>query len=126
MPRRKTVKQTINNNFYSVEIYPDLSYFEVFSPTTVYTKWAALAVADHTKIPEGLEALNIPAGNYAVFTYKGKASEAFRAYQYIFGPWLANTEYHLDDRPHFSVMGEKYIGESDESEEELWIPIQKV
>ncbi|HLT33108.1 MAG TPA: GyrI-like domain-containing protein, partial [Aquaticitalea sp.] len=44
-------------------------------------------------------------------------------YQYIYGQWIPNSEYELDDRPHFALMGEKY--KDPESEEEFWIPIRK-
>ena len=41
----------------------------------------------------------------------------------INGTWIAKSDYNLDDRPHFEVLGEKYINA--DSEEEIWIPIKK-
>ena len=69
--------------------------------------------------------IKIPEGLYAVFLYKGKASEAPKTYQYIFGNWIPNSDHTLDDRPHFALMGKKYKNEDPNSEEELWIPIKK-
>jgi AraC family transcriptional regulator len=39
----------------------------------------------------------IPGGLYAVFLHKGTATQAATTYQYIFGTWLPNADYLLDD-----------------------------
>ncbi len=122
-PRRKEIKNLIDPNRFSVEIYPDNTFFENFDPDMEYEKWAAVEVSNFDMIPDGMEKLIIPEGLYAVFHYKGKPSEAQEAFLYIFGTWLPNSEYKMDDRPYFALIGEKYISESTESEEEFWIPI---
>lgn len=63
-------------------------------------------------------------GLYAVFDYKG-SSEVHKFIQYIYTSWLPNSEYKLDHRPHFEVLGEKYKNNDPNSEEEIWIPIQR-
>jgi AraC family transcriptional regulator len=63
-------------------------------------------------------------GLYAVFLYKGAASAAAPFYQYIFQTWFPNSEYLLDNRPHFEILGEKYKNNDPASEEEIWIPIK--
>ena len=72
-----------------------------------------------------MEIIIILEGLYAVFQYKGKGSEAASAYQYILGSWMPNSDYILDNRPHFALMGEKYKNEDPDSEEELWFPIRR-
>ncbi len=67
---------------------------------------------------------NSPSGLYAVFIHKGDASTAPKTFEYIFGTWLPNSEYLLDNRPHFEILGEKYKNEDPNSEEEVWIPIK--
>ena len=124
MPRKKEIQNTIGTELYSVEVYDSLSYFDSFSPATEFDKWAAVKVTNMTSVPEEMEALTIPAGLYAVFPFKGMASEAQAMYQFILGTWIPNSIYELDHRPHFAVMGEKYKNNDPDSEEELWIPIQ--
>jgi AraC family transcriptional regulator len=75
-------------------------------------------------VPDGMETLTAPGGLYAVFLYQGPANAAPETYQYIFGTWLPTSDYALDNRPHFAVMGEKYKNNDPSSEEELWIPIK--
>lgn len=124
IPRKKDIQNTIGTELYSVEVYDSLSYFDSFSPATEFDKWAAVKVTNMTSIPEEMEALTIPAGLYAVFPFKGMASEVPAMYQFILGTWIPSSIYELAHRPHFAVMGEKYKNNDPDSEEELWIPIQ--
>lgn len=125
MPRRSEIKNVISTELYSVEIYNDTAFFRNFDPGKVFEKWAAVKVDQFDKIPEGMDLLVIPEGLYAAFPYKGKPSEAKDTYQYIYGKWLPASEFDLDNRPHFALMGEKYKGEDPDSEEEIWIPVKK-
>jgi len=122
-PRVKEIKNLIGPNRYSVDLYPDTDFFKNFDPEMDYERWAAAEVSEFDMIPDGMEKLIIPEGLYAVFQYKGRPSEAQETFQFIFGSWLPNSEYKIDERPYFALMGEKYKGESPESEEEFWIPI---
>ncbi|MBA4745060.1 MAG: GyrI-like domain-containing protein [Muricauda sp.] len=123
-PRKREVKNSINNDLYSVEIYPDTSFFKNFDPTQAFEKWAAIAVSDFEQIPDQMESLVLPKGLYAVFPYKGKPSHAMETFKYIYSEWLPNSEYEMDSRPYFALMGDKYKGEHPESEEEFWVPIK--
>ncbi|MBT8323235.1 MAG: GyrI-like domain-containing protein [Eudoraea sp.] len=110
--------------FYSVEVYPE-GYFASFDPNKDFDKWAAvLDTADFPAL-ETWDTLEVPAGLYAVFLYKGASSEVHKMYQYIIGTWIPNSEYQLDNRPHMGIMGEKYRNDDPESEEELWVPVKK-
>jgi AraC family transcriptional regulator len=102
----------------------DASYFNTFNPNTEFEKWAAVAVTDFNEIPEEMEPFILAGGLYAVFVHKGDVSTASNTFQYIFGTWLPNSEYVLDDRFHFELLGEKYKNNDPSSEEEIWIPIQ--
>ena len=46
-----------------------------------------------------------------------------KTYQYIFETWLTSSEYALDHRPYFEILGEKYKNDDPSSEEEIWIAI---
>ncbi len=125
MPQIRQIQNRLGQELFSIEVYNDASFFAHFSPEKLFEKWAAVPVSHLDFIPNAMEPLEIPKGLYAVFPYKGKASEAPKAYAYIFGTWIPNSDYLLDNRPHFAIMGEKYKNEDPKSEEELWIPIRK-
>jgi AraC family transcriptional regulator len=124
MPRRKEIHNNIGKELYSIEVYTPL-YFNNFNSDAKFEKWAAIEVMDFQTIPDKMEAITLPDGLYAVFAHKGTASAGPKTYQYIFGTWLPNSQYVLDNRPHFAVMGEKYKNDDPNSEEEIWIPIKK-
>ncbi len=124
-PKIKLIKNRVNvSESWSVEIYEKAFDPRQFTPATTFEKWAAVEVSDFEDVPAGLEKLAIPRGKYAVFTFKGLHSEAVQFLGHIFGTWLPNSGYKLDDRPHFGIMGEKYHGPFDpESVEDFYIPI---
>lgn len=123
MPRRNEIANRIGDELYSIEIYRE-GFFDNFDPAQEFEKWAASEVENFENVSEEMEIFTSPEGLYAVFIYKGKASEAANFYQNIFGNWIPNSEFILDDRPHFAVMGEKYKNDSDDSEEEIFVPVK--
>ena len=123
MPRRKEILNNIGSELYSMQIYESL-FFNHFNPATAFEKWATIEVTDFNSIPKDMESFILPGGLYAVFLYKGTAGAASNTFQYILGTWLPNSEYDLDNRPHFEILGEKYKNEDPDSEEEIWIPIK--
>ena len=123
MPRRKEIRNNLNSDLYSLEVY-DPGFFDNFNPATEFQKWAAIEVTDFDQVPENMETLVIPTGLYAVFVHRGPQNEAAMTYRYIFETWMPRSGYEPDDRPHFAVMGEKYKKDDPESEEEIWIPVK--
>ena len=123
MPRRKEIKNNIDTKLYSMQMYKPL-FFANFNPDEEFEKWAAVEVSNFNNVPEGMEAVTLPEGQYAVFLYKGNENNAEEYFKYIFGIWLHNSEYELDNRPHFEVLGDKYQRSNPNSEEEIWIPIK--
>lgn len=123
MPRKKEVTSAVNNHLYSLQIYPP-GYFDAFNATREFTKWAAVKVTDYNTLPVNMQAFTISKGLYAVFLYKGLSTEGAKAFQYIFSTWLPASNYELDNRPHFELLGEKYKNNDPGSEEEIWVPVK--
>jgi AraC family transcriptional regulator len=123
MSRRKEISNSLNTNLYSIEIYDRSHDFNDFNLDTEFEKWAAIEVSNFDIIPEQMEACTLT-GMYAVFLYKGDASDARTTFEYIFGTWIPNSDYILADRAHFEIMGAKYKLNDPSSEEEIWIPIE--
>ncbi len=125
MPRRKEIQNNLTTDLFSLQTYNDSFDFQNFNPTIEFTKWALVEVSDYENIPENMEAHTLKGGLYAVFIHKGPASEGGRTFQQIFGSWLPNSEYDIDNRDHFEILGEKYKNNAPDSEEEVWIPIKR-
>jgi AraC family transcriptional regulator len=124
MPNRHLIQNKTGTDLYSLQVYP-AGFFENFNPATPFTKWAAIEVSAVEALPPGMEFYTLPAGQYAVFNYKGAASAAAEVFKFILGTWLPGSGFALDDRPHFEILGAKFNKDSPESEEEIWIPVRQ-
>jgi AraC family transcriptional regulator len=124
MPRRKEIANNLSSELFSMQVYPESFDFQNFDPELKFEKWAAAEVTDFKSIPAGMEPFILVGGLYAVFIHKGAASEGPKTFSYIFRTWLPASEYILDNRPHFEILGEKYKNNDPDSEEEIWIPIK--
>lgn len=122
MPRRNEIKNEIGSDYYSMQLF-SAHFHDKFDPSALFEYWAAKAVTDFEMIPDKMDSFTINGGLYAVFNYKGDTSGAPAAFQYIFATWLPSSEYDLDQRPHFEILGDKYKIDHPDSEEEIWIPI---
>ncbi len=123
MPRRHEIVNRLGNVLYSMQIYPE-NFFENFNPMTPFEKWAAIEVSDAQSIPPAMETTILAAGLYAVFLHKGPAGSPL-PFQYILQSWLPASDYELDTRPHFELLGENYKNNDPDSEEEIWIPVRR-
>jgi AraC family transcriptional regulator len=123
MPRRKEIKNAASKDLYSMQIYSP-THFQNFSPDNEFEKWAAVEVSSFDSIPPDMESYTLVGGLYAVFLHKGSSTDT-RTFQYIFGTWLPTSDFVLDNRPHFELLGEKYKNNDPTSEEEIWIPVKK-
>ena len=124
MSRRSAISNSIGADLYSLQVYPPSFDFNSFDPHAVFEKWAAVEVTGFDETPEDMETLLLPGGLYAVFLHKGAAATASKTFTWIFGTWLPQSGYQLDNRPHFEILGAKYKNDDPSSEEEVWIPIR--
>lgn len=121
MPQRNEIAQRMNSDFISLQNYPS-DYFDSFNENAEFEKWACVEVSTCDSLPKDMETLILTSGKYAVFEYKGSSSD-HRIFEFIFREWFPNSNYVLDTRPHFEVLGDKYKNNDLTSEEEIWIPI---
>lgn len=121
MPKRKEINNRVTNDLVSMQVYHEP--LRIGDLNQEFEKWAAIEVSSFDNIPEGMDAFILKGGLYAVFEYKGLSTDN-SIFVYIFGTWLPNSDYLLDNRPHFEILGDKYKNGDSNSEEEIWIPIK--
>lgn len=90
-----------------------------------FEQWAAVAVGEGSEVPPGMEAHTLAGGTYAVFTYRGRASDFGAAARFIFGEWLPGSDFELDDREHFEILGPTYRPDDPNATEQVWIPVRR-
>jgi len=124
MTRRKEITNNKTTDLFSMQIYDKHFDFKNINQYEEFDKWATVEVTDFDTIPDEMESYTLTGGLYAVFIHKGAASTGPKTFNYIFGTWLPDSDYILDNRPHFEILGQKYIHEDPDSEEEIWIPVK--
>jgi AraC family transcriptional regulator len=124
MPRRKEIQNSLSTDLFSVQVYSREHDFKEFNIHAPFEKWAAVEVSNFGTLPEGMEPLVLQSGLYAVFLHRGGPDKGPETFSYIFGTWLPDSEYLLDDRPHFEILGARYKNNDPDSEEEIWIPVK--
>ena len=124
MPRREEVLNQLDDNLYSIEVYPK-GFFSDFDENAPFEKWAAVRVSPETTIPNDMFRLMVPGGKYAVFTHYGPASKAEKTYTEFFEEWLPTSGFIIAPRPHLAIMDHRYKHEQEDSEEDIFIPITK-
>ncbi len=122
MPVKNQISNKVSNDLISLQVYKP-SYFTNFNPTLEFEKWATVEVTSFEMLPSEMETFTLMGGLYAVFHYVGSSNDP-SIFQYIYGTWLPNSDYTLDNRPHFELLGDKYKNNDPTSEEEIWVPIK--
>lgn len=119
MPRLDQIRNRTSQDLISLRNFNGIP---VFGPQANpdFTYWGGVEVLEANK---GFEHLEIPAGTYAVFHYKGLSSDS-TIWRSIYSQWLPNSEWELDERPHFERLGSKYKNDDPTSEEDIYIPIR--
>lgn len=119
MPRLQGIQNRVSQDLISLRTYDGIPKFGP-NENPQFTYWAGVETPD---LHPELAHLDITAGTYAVFQYKGLSSDS-SIWIYIYSQWLPNSAWELDARPHFERLGAKYKNDDPESEEEIWIPVK--
>jgi AraC family transcriptional regulator len=121
MPKRRKIKNAVSTELISMRVYD-----ESMVPSNAgqqFDKWAAVQVRDFDEVPDDMECFVLKDGLYAVFDYEGLNTDP-SIFVYIFRDWLPKSQYDLDDRPQFEILGEQYKNNDPQSREEIWIPVK--
>lgn len=126
MPKRSTIPHVVDHRNYSIQIHDEAYDFAQFTPQISFTYWAATEVHKQDAIMDDtpFSYLEIPGGLYAVFLHKGTMETFYQTLQTFYMEWLPDSGYKVDQRPHFELLDERYLGHTNaDSQEEIWVPI---
>ncbi len=124
MPKRKDIENIVGSNLYSMQIYTSKLDLNIFTPQTVFQNWAMVEVSSFENSPNDIQTHTLTGGMYAVFDYRGTPANIEAFAKKVFGEIIPSSLYEVDEREHFQVLGERYKRDSEDSEEEFWIPIK--
>jgi AraC family transcriptional regulator len=107
-------------------IEPDVAYGVMANydeATGEFDYTAACQVPNGAALPQGFVAVDIPAGDWAVFTTT--MQEMSQTYPYIYGSWLPQSGYQHGPAPEFELYGPAFEPSNPDSELEIYIPVVK-
>ncbi|MFB7530716.1 GyrI-like domain-containing protein [Streptomyces sp. NPDC056178] len=82
------------------------------------------AVVTGAAVPEGLDALVVPAGTWAVFGNSGPFPQALQyVWRDVFTQWFPSNPYR--SRPGPEILRARLSQDGKEAEAELWIPVER-
>ncbi|MFB7549134.1 GyrI-like domain-containing protein [Streptomyces sp. NPDC056154] len=82
------------------------------------------AVVTGAAVPEGLDALVVPAGTWAVFGNSGPFPQALQyVWRDVFTQWFPSNPYR--SRPGPEILRARLSQDGNEAEAELWIPVER-
>lgn len=120
MPNLQQIQHRVSKELVSMSVYN--TPMEPGNFHQIFDKWAAVEVNKIEEIPNDMEVFELAGGIYAVFHYSGPDTDS-SIFEYIFTGWLPSSQYMLDQRPFFEILGDKYKRNAPESEEDIYIPI---
>lgn len=123
MSRVGEVKHRKDNFKLSLHKYSNFNISE-FNPNQTFKKWIGVEVDNLQSVPEQMETLTIDAGKYLVINFEGTITAFVNFWQDIHFNWLPNSEFEIDNRPHFERLGPDYNPNQAINKEEIWIPIK--
>ena len=117
---RKDSQEYREQPVYDIKIYPQ-DYFSAFNPSRSFKKWAAVQqITDIT--PAGQRQFTLTGGAYLCFTSDDRVSAQF--FQELYSSWLPQSQYELDDRPHFDKIWPDPAQRGSVLKEEIYIPVK--
>jgi AraC family transcriptional regulator len=82
------------------------------------------AVITSAAVPEGMTALAVPAGSWAVFTTSGPAPQAIQElWRDVFTEWVPSNPYR--SRPGPEILSTRLSPDKSEADAELWLPVER-
>ncbi len=86
---------------------------------------AGVGVDNADTVQEPYEGVTVPACNYAVFTHEGSLDHLHATVDYIFGTWLAESDYELTGTPDFELYDDRFDPANSTGEFEYWVPVTR-
>jgi AraC family transcriptional regulator len=86
---------------------------------------ASVETSDFEQNIPGYEYLELPSGLYAAFENRGLAQKRSSLMDYVYGIWLAQSEYKRGRGYDFEVFDHRYSLNNEKSISYLYIPIEK-
>lgn len=116
---------SMNNNRYGIYETGGTCMPNTFNKNSEATLFIGIETSSDNNVPKGMKLKEISGGKYAKFIHKGTVKNLISTYHYIWGVWLPNSSFQIDERDDLECYTEQFLGaENEESQIEIYFPIQ--
>ena len=123
--RKPEIGNALDNGMIGISGYNTSFKPERFTTVSPLEKWATVEVDEFQSPPKGMKNRYLTGGEYAVFTHRGGKKNIVMTFEYMYGVWIPDSIYDIDDRDHFEHYPQNYKGpEHPDSELNIYIPIR--
>jgi len=123
--RKNAIPDRLNSDFViALNDYAKDIAFTGAQPAFDY--YAAIEVSSPDAVLNDMESVSLPAGRYAVFTFRGKSKDSTQPMiDFIYKEWLLKSSYQLNESARYDFVryGEA-VDEKGESHIEVWLPVK--
>ncbi|MFV0393989.1 MAG: GyrI-like domain-containing protein [Coprobacillaceae bacterium] len=90
----------------------------------IFSQFISIEADKKDIVPSEMKRQKIQPGKYLIFTHRGNYKSLDKTYTYIWGTWLLNNNCMIDEtRRDFEQYDQRFKGEDEESEIDIYIPI---
>lgn len=95
-----------------------------FTPEGNFDYLSGYEVKADSSIPDGLQALRVPANRYAIFSQKGHIASIQGVFAAIWSGWLPESGFDAAEAPTIERYGEEFNPQTGLGGYQIWLPIR--
>ncbi len=95
-----------------------------FDPEGNFDYLSGYEVKPGSPLPEGLQALKVPANRYAIFTQKGHIAGIQGVFAAIWSQWLPESGFEAAEAPTIERYGKEFNPQTGLGGYQIWLPIR--
>ncbi|GIO28376.1 GyrI-like domain-containing protein [Ornithinibacillus bavariensis] len=115
------IQNKIGNHIYLIQLYPMKEHFN--ANTDPFTQIIGYEVSEPSDLPPDAIIHHVPENDYVTYTHHGLESELYKSYDYLYGKWLRESNYHTLGYD-LELWDERYKPEDTENEIEMYVAVK--
>lgn len=115
------IQHKIGTHIYLIQVYPKKEHFNAY--TDPFTQIIGYEVSQPGDLPQDAILHQVPENNYIAYTHHGLDTEIYKSYDYLYGKWIKDNNYHLIDYD-FEVWDERFKPEEPTNEIDMFIAVK--
>lgn len=122
MANTDNIQHKLGNHIYLIQVYPMKKQFNAF--TDPFTQIIGYEVSQPGDLPQDAVLHHIPENYYVTYTHHGLESELYKTYDYLYGKWIKENNYHTIGYD-IELWDERYKPEDTSNEIDMYVAVKR-